>query len=96
MFNLMSIKGYLYGTIGIIFVVCVVYFLNNWHYAVISNQERYISKQEKTIKSQALTINNLSVQIQQMVEENKVIGFESYFEGIADANNTVISDKLIF
>ncbi len=72
------------------------YSLYSWHYSVISDLIETVEIQKEEIHSKDIVINNQAVDMIQLVEDNKVIGFEEYFKGLADANNTVYSDKPIF
>ncbi len=95
MFNIIPMKGYLYAGLTTIALGSVGYFLHDWHYDVISDYKQLVNKQKQTLKAQEITINNLSVQIVELTENNRVTGFEEYFNGMAE-NNSTISDKLLF
>ena len=97
MFSLIPSKGIIYGIIISLVLGAAYYALHIWHFAPIDHLEDTVLEQKEVIRSQAITINNLGVQIQTLVEENKVSGFEEYFEGVAsEQNNTIISDDYIF
>ena len=72
------------------------YVVRDWHYKPIHLLERQLITVKLDNKAKDITINNLGVQIVQLTENNKVLGFEEYFKGVADANISVVSDKLIF
>ena len=90
------IKGYIYAGLTAVIIVSFGLFIDHWHYGPIADLKRSQSEMTKTIKHKDIVINDLSVEIQRLVENNKVTGFESYWKGMADANDSVISDKLIF
>jgi len=93
---MLGVKGYLYAGVTLCVVSLFSYSLYSWHYHVIDNLEKQLKTARHDNKAKEITINNLSVQIVQLMEDNRITGFESYFKGIADANNTIVSDKLIF
>lgn len=97
MFSLPSFKTYLY-IIGILsFIVAEVYFVWSWHYIPISILEKEVITLKEDVQDKDLVINNLSTQVIQLTEGNIVSGFENYFKGYEDANNTTIDNtKLIF
>ena len=70
--------------------------LYEWHYKPISHMSKKIEERDLTIKSQDQTIKDLGVQITQLIEHNKVTGFEEYFKGLADANTTIDHTDLVF
>jgi len=93
---MLPFKGYLYAGVTLCVVSIFSYSLYSWHYSVIDSLEKQLRTAQIDNKAKEITINNLGVQIVQLMENNKITGFESYFKGIADANNTTVSDKLIF
>ena len=95
MFNLIPLKGALYAGFIIIVVGSAWYVVNDWHYKPIRVFERQVKTLTIDNKAKDVTINNLSVQIVELIENNKVTNFESYFLGISESNTTV-SEKLIF
>ncbi len=92
---MLSIKDGIYIAVILALIGSAWYILQDWHYRPLKDNAILITKQKATIKAQNITINNLGVEIVQLIEQNKVAGFESYFTGLADANNTT-SDNLIF
>jgi len=96
------IKGYvkmfkLYTYIGAaVFVLGltggVIY---KYHFEPINNLSKRIDTLIIDNKAKDITINNLGVEIVQLIEQNKIVNFESYFTGLADANNST-SNNLIF
>ncbi len=96
MYSLIFSKAGLYAGITLFVVSLLSYSLYSWHYNVISDLEKTVSKQKEEITAKNIVINNQAIELVQLVENNKVIGFEEYFKGLADANNTTYSDKLIF
>ena len=97
MFSLLQSKGIIYGIVISLGLGAAYYSLYTWHIKPINTLEDANFKQKEVIRSQAITINNLGVQIQTLIEENKVTGFYEYFKGVADEqNNTIISDDYIF
>ena len=95
MFNLIPLKGALYAGLTAIVLGGSWYILDSLHFGVISDYKHQVAKQKQIITAQEVTINNLSVQIVELIENNKVNGFESYFNGYAEHNDT-ISEELIF
>ncbi len=96
MYSLIFSKAGLYAGITLFVVSLLSYSLYSWHYNVISDLEKTVSKQKEEITAKNIVINNQAIELVQLVENNKVTGFEEYFKGLADANNTTYSDKLIF
>lgn len=86
----------IYAGLTTIVMGSVSYFLYSWHFNPLSDYEQLVNKQNQTLTAQEITINNLSVQIVELTENNRVTNFEEYFKGIADANNSTVSDKLLF
>ena len=89
----------MYGSIAL--VIALIgggwYILNDWHYAPLKAQKKTISQQIISLQAQGRTIKSLGEQITKIMEENKVTGFEEYFGGYADANNSQINGTdLIF
>ena len=73
------------------------YVVDDFHYEPIRLLEGQVAALEATTKVQEITINNLGVEIVQLTENNRIIGFEEYFKVYFYANTTVIdNDKLIF
>ncbi len=96
MFNLLSIKDGIYLAVISALIGSAWYILQDWHYKPLKDNVKIITSQKIIIKTQEITINNLGVEIVQLVEQNKVVGFESYFTGLADANNSTDNNNLIF
>jgi len=92
------IRTYLYIGVAISIIGGAWFFLNSWHFAPIKTFKKNIKKQEEIIKLQNITINNLGVQINKLIESNKVTGFEEYFKGYKDENISAHagSSNLIF
>lgn len=74
----------------------ISYSLYTWHYQPIKALTKENKSKSNEIKAQSNTIRDLGVQITQLIEANKVSGFEEYFKGLADANNSINSNDLIF
>ena len=91
-----SIKDYIYVGIIISLIGASWYILRDWHYKPLDVMAQTIITLKQENQQKEITINNLSVQIVELMENNKVTGFEEYFKGVSDANNTIITDKLIF
>ena len=72
------------------------YVVDDWHYKPIALLERQVKSLSIDNDAKDITINNLGVQIVQLTENNKISGFEEYFKGVADANVSIVGDKLIF
>lgn len=96
MINAALLRMGLYAAIVATVIGGAGYFLYDWHYDVISALEEKVTTLEADNKTKDLTIDNLGVQIIQIIEDNKVVGFEEYFNGVADANYTVSDIDLIF
>ena len=94
-----NIKGFIYGGVLIVFAAGVWYMVNQWHYAPIAHLSKLVRQQEVELKAKDLTIHNLSVQLDEMVKQNKITGFEQYWKGYHYDENITInsgSDKLVF
>ena len=96
MVNLLFSKVGIYAGITMFMVGAFSYFLYSFHYSVLSDLEKTVITQKEEIRSRDIVINNQAVELMQLVEDNQVTGFESYFKGLADANNTTYSDSLVF
>lgn len=80
-----------------LFVGALVYVVLDFHYWPMKEKDKIIADQEFEIHSQEATIKELGIKITILIEENKVTGFEEYFKGLEDANNTNIDHtKFIF
>ncbi len=66
------------------------YTINTWHYQPLKEQAILISGQASSLRDKQVIIGNLSVQIQTLIEENRVTGFEEFYKGYQDEN---ISDS---
>jgi len=83
------LNRYVLGSVAIAGVVFSIWYsLNQWHYKPISDRDKTIQSLRQTIKAKDITIENIGTQLQQLMEQNKVTGFEEYFKGKADANFT--------
>ena len=78
-------KIYLYLAI----IAGVAYLFFTYHYLPIQALK-------SETDSQKIVIDNLSVELLETVENNKVMGFEEYFKGKADENISISSCRLIF
>ena len=96
MYSLIFSKAGIYAGITLFVVGLFTYSLYTWHYSVIDNLEKLVIQKNTEILAKDIVINNQAIELVLLVENNKVIGFEEYFKGLADANNTTYSDKLIF
>ncbi len=85
-------KLYLYGIL-LFFASGVIY---KWHYLPLQQFENKLQANKIELSNKDIVINNLSVELQEVVQDNKVIGFEEYFKGFNDENISVDTDKLIF
>lgn len=78
-------------------VVAISYALYSWHYRPLKDLEKTNASCQVERTAQETTIKNLGTRITQLIEENRVVGFEEYFKGLEDANNTEVDDsKFIF
>lgn len=71
------VKQIIFNTIIIFILLSAVEWFYNWHY-------KRIETLEIENNAQARTINNLSVQVQTLIQDNKVTGFEEYYKGYKD------------
>jgi len=52
-----------------------------WHYKPLKALTKRVKALEETVVAKDRTIHNLGVQITRLIADNKVSGFEEYFEG---------------
>ncbi len=83
---------YLYGIL-LVFIGGVIY---KWHYLPLQQHEDKLQSNKIELANKDIVINNLSVELQEVVQNNKVVGFEEYFKGFSDENISINTDKLIF
>ena len=95
-YKLIFSKGGLYVGIGLLILGLFSYFLYSWHYNIIDNLEQEATELRLENKSKDITINNLGVEIVQLIEQNKVTGFEEYFEGGGDVEVNPYGNNNIF
>ena len=83
------LNKYTIWLLSILSLIGVVWYsLNTWHYGVINDLNKQVIAKD-------VTIQNLSIELVKLVEENKVVGFEEYFNGLSENNNT-FTDSLTF
>ncbi len=88
---ILAITGALLGSIW--------YSLNSWHYKPLKVCNVTVVHLNTVISDKDTVINNLSTQIQSLMEDNKVIGFQEFFKGYEDENATTFKspiNKLLF
>ena len=95
MIDILFSKAFIYGVISLLVTGIFSYSLYSWHYGVIGDLKSDVEKLTLSNKAKDNTIKNLGVEIIQLIENNKVVGFEEYFNGFAENNNS-FSDSLIF
>lgn len=92
---MIGIKYYVYIGIIVALLGSAWYVANTLHFKPIRLLERQLNILIIDNQAKDVTINNLSVDIVQLIENNKIVGFEEYFNGLSE-NNTTTTDKLIF
>lgn len=66
------------------------------HKMPMSRLEDRVTALEKIIFDKDLTIHNLNVKLKKCKDDAKVDMFETYYEGLSDANNTPILTNYVF
>ena len=92
MLSLLTSKAFV-GLLGLVSIAAGVFlFKHSYAISKLENKNKVLTQ---AIKSKDLTIHNLGVEIIRLIENNKVIGFEEYFNGLSE-NNTSYSADLLF
>ena len=66
------------------------------HKIPMSNLEKRVDKLEAVVDTKNLHIGNLQVELQRCQDQADVDIFETYYEGLSDANNTPVFTDFVF